>query len=183
MKRKWWVGLAALVILGAAVLCIVIANENTKWPQEGSTVWRDSKLKVDVSNIQEGYFYACTASKTNKRLKMRVIKGDVTLTYDLNNKGDMELFPLQLGSGNYKVCLFENISGKKYSQVGTINFRAQLTSEDVAFLYPNVFVNYTPESPAVAEADALCEGKTPKQAFDAVCAYMKNNYSLRSNCP
>ncbi len=174
-KWKMWRIPAVLLVLGTVLaVCAILADSTAKWPEAtGQTVWRDSKLKIDGSNLSEGYFMACTSSKTKKRLKMRVVKGDVTLTYDLNSDGDMEVFPLQLGSGNYSVKLYENVQGKSYSQVGTINLRVSLTREDGAFLYPNQYVNYSAGSPVVEEAETLCAGKTEKQAFDAVCAYMK----------
>ena len=174
VKRKIFCSVAVLAMAGIVfALCMVLANENARWPEEsGTTIYRDSRLKVDASHLDEGYFYAGISNKTSKKLKLRVIKGDTTLTYDLNGNGDMELFPLQLGSGSYKVCLYENTQKKSYSQAGTVFFRANLSQEDVCFLYPNVFVSYDQETEAVAEADKLCAGLTDKQAFDAVCKYM-----------
>ncbi len=178
MKRKALIGSIAVLVLAVMALaaCLVFASENAKWPSQGKDVVRDSKLKVDRSNIKEGYFYACSASKTSKKLKLRVVKGDTTLTYNLNGDCDMEVFPLQLGDGSYKVALYENISGKSYSSAGTVYLQVKLTNQNSPFVYPNQYVNYDESFELVDKADSLCKSMTERQAFDAVCKYMKTNY-------
>ena len=175
MKRKTLVGIMIFVSV-MFVLCLVLAGTKARWPEQGKNVVRDSKLKVDISNIKEGYFMACTTTKTTKKLKLRVVKGDQTLTYDLNGNGKMEVFPLQLGNGKYKVSLYENTSGKSYSSAGTANLNVKLTNENSPFLYPNQYVYYTKKSPVVEKADELCNGKNEKQAFDAIANYMKTTF-------
>lgn len=177
MKRKALiVGSVALVLIIALVVGIVFASANARWPQQGKDVVRDSKLKIDRTNIKEGYFYACTTSKTKKKLKLRVIKGNTTLTYDLNGEGEMEVFPLQLGDGNYKIALYENISGKSYSAAGTAYLQVKLADQLSPFVYPNQYVNYTEQSEVVGKADSLCENKNQREAFEDICAYMKSNF-------
>ena len=178
MKRKALIIFITVLVIALTVLtaCFVLASPNSKWPVQGKDIVRDSKLKVDRSNIAEGYFYACTASSTSKKLKLRVVKGDTTLTYDLNGNGDMEVFPLQLGDGNYKLALYENISGKSYSAAGTVYLQVRLNDPSVPFVYPNQYVNYTKTSDLVGKADELCLNKSQRQAFDAVCSYMKTNF-------
>lgn len=178
LKRKAFIRFTAALVFLLTVLAflIVLASATAKWPQQGKDVVKDSKLKVDRSNIQEGYFFACTANKTNKKLKLRVIKGDTTLTYDLNGQGNYEVFPLQLGDGNYKVSLYENISGKSYSAAGNVYLQVKLKDPVSPFLYPNQFVNYDESSDVIEKADSLCAGKTQSQIFDIVCNFMKTNF-------
>jgi Transglutaminase-like enzymes, putative cysteine proteases len=162
-------------LLTALALWAVFASEKTRWPEQGKDVVRDYSLKVDRSNIKDGYFYAWTCSKTHKKLKLRVIKDKTTLTYDLDNTGAMEVFPLQLGDGNYQISLYENVSRNSYSAAGTVYLRVRLDDPNSPFLYPNQYVNYSQDSEAITKADELCAGKTQKQAFDSVCSFMKSN--------
>ena len=161
-----------LAILGHGVL----AEREAKWPEApGNNVKNSEKLKVDCSNMSEGYFMA-SVKKSSKAMKLRVSYNGETLTYDLNNKGDKEVFPFNMGSGKYEITLWENVSGKKYSAAGKVTLNVKLKQEEGAFLYPNQYVNYTIKSEAVAMAKKLCEGKTDKQAFDAICNFMKTQF-------
>jgi transglutaminase-like putative cysteine protease len=105
-----------------------------------------------------------------------VTKGDETLTYDLNGEARFEIFPFQLGSGFYDISLYENVSGKKYAQAGNVALNVNLSREDVAFLYPNQYVNYNQLSAAVADAEKLCAGKSEKEIFDILCDYMRTSF-------
>ena len=42
--------------------------------------------------------------------------GDGIYTYDLNNEGEYEVFPLQLGNGIYECEVYKNVKGTKYSK-------------------------------------------------------------------
>ena len=154
-----------------------IASDLAKWPLEpGSQLQYSGKLRADMTNAKDGYFLAALTSASNHKMKMRVQKGDVTLTYDLNQKGDFEVFPLQLGSGHYDILLYENISGKKYSQAGYLGLDVTLTREDAAFYYPNQYVDYDLVSKAVAKADELCAGKSSLEIYEILCDFMKTSF-------
>lgn len=113
------------------------------WPQAtGENRKSSHSLVVDMSNAADGYVMA-KASQSNKKLKLRVVKDSTTLTYDLNNSGEYEVFPLQLGSGTYQFALFKNASGQRYSQDGKLNVKVTLNDENAPFLCPNQYVNYT----------------------------------------
>lgn len=119
---------------------------------------------------------AKAAKKGNKKLKLRVKCGDNTVTYDLDNSGAFETFPLQFGSGSYKLMLYKQVSGNKYSDEGSITLKAELANENSAFLCPNQYVNYTADSPAVLEAEKLCTGLgSDREKFKAICDYVKKS--------
>ena len=127
-----------LFLAGAALICLAIfagggaaAEGNAKWPESpGKEIKKSEKLKVDMSNASEGYFVASVQNKTKKALKLRVSFKGETLTYDLKNTGDTEVFPFQMGSGSYEITLWENVSGKKYAAAGKITVTVKLTREE-----------------------------------------------------
>ena len=170
-------------ILTGLVMAGIIAGASSfgsppRWPEStGETVYQDGKLSVDAGNISEGYFYAGVPEGCSHRLKLRVVKDDFTLTYDLNGEGVSEVFPLQLGSGDYEISLYENVAGKKYAQEGYVRLSAELSSEDVAFLYPNQYVNYTSDSPIVEKAAEICTSLGEKEAYEAVCEFMRSEFA------
>ena len=146
--------IAALVLMLACVTAWVASADGALWPAEpGGNVKKNGKLRVDVANTAEGYVQVSVKSKTSKKLKLRFKKGKETLTYDLNGKTDYEVFPLQLGDGKYEISLYENIKGKSYSAAGKISVSVKLNDPEGCFYYPNQYVNYTPETEAVAKAE------------------------------
>ena len=156
---------------------LAIASDLAKWPSEpGSQIQTSGKLRADLSNAKDGYFLAALTGPSNHKMKMRVQKGDVTLTYDMDQQGEFEVFPLQLGSGHYDILLYENVSGKKYSQAGYLGLDVTLSSEDAAFYYPNQYVDYDILSQAVAKADELSAGKSSLEIFEVLCDYMKTSF-------
>ena len=173
MRRLCTLFLLALLLAG---LLPAGAGADALWPAAGGNEQRSGKMKLDVSFLSEGYFLAAIQKPSNHRLKLRVVKDGETLTYDLNSNGDYEVFPLQLGNGDYEVSLYENVSGKKYSQEGRISLSVRTRLPGVCFLYPNQYVNYTQFSEAVAKAGELCAGKGPKEAYAIICDFMKNNF-------
>lgn len=173
--------IALSVLLGLVMfLCWNItapADSSTAvWPELRAATTSSGNLLVDGSGAADGYFYAACATATNHRLKMRVVKDGTTLTYDLNQNREYELFPLQLGDGYYEVTLYENVSGKKYAQKGAVGLWVTLNRQDAAFLVPSQYLAYTKESGAVIESDSLCAGMSEKEAYDAICRYMSTSF-------
>lgn len=163
------------------ILCAAVAYgliENAIWPDiTGEQILSDGNLTIDISHIDLGYI-AAKSAQTDKRLKMRVEKEGYTLTYDLNNEGNYEIFPLQLGNGTYTFTLYQNASGNKYAQAGSLHTEVTCINDYVCFLIPNQYVNYTPDSPAVQISDELCQNLTQEEdKFQAVQNYIQENYT------
>ncbi|MBQ9300785.1 MAG: hypothetical protein IJ214_09760 [Clostridia bacterium] len=176
MKATLRLFLAVALLAVTLLLCGTALADNTVWPATGQDVKKNGKMKLDVSYTSNGYFMAAVQSKNKHKLKLRVVKSGETLTYDLNGNGDYEVFPLQLGNGKYEISLYENVSGKKYSQEGKVTISVSLKASTIPFLGPNQYVNYTRASEAVAKAADICAGKSGKEAFDAVCGFMKSGF-------
>ncbi len=171
-----WLAVAAL----ACCLFLMIReawSEETLWPGDpGKSIESDGKLLVDTGYVSDGYFWAAVRDTNKHRLKLRVIKGDQTLTYDLNGDAEYECFPLQLGSGDYEISLYENVSGKKYAGSGKLTIYAGMENEDSCFLIPNQYVHYTPSSEAVLESETRCAGMSAAETYTSVCDFMTGSF-------
>ena len=133
--RRSWVRALGLVLVGICLACGAWALlEGVIWPEEGDRVSSDGSLTMDYSHASQGYVLARASS--SKRLKLRVSKGDTTLTYDLNGEGEYEVFPLQLGDGKYSWTLYENVTGNSYAQAGGMSFSVELEDANAPFLCP-----------------------------------------------
>lgn len=143
----------------------------------GTVVYQSNGTTIDASHADQGYIMV-RQDPTSKPLKMRVSFGKYTLTYDLNSEGEFEVFPLQLGSGSYKVQVFAQAKGKKFSNVSSTKFDATLESDLTPYLYPNQYVNFTAESPLILKADELCAGlSTDAEKVDAIIGFVTGNMS------
>ncbi|MDD6050430.1 MAG: transglutaminase-like domain-containing protein [Clostridiales bacterium] len=162
--------LTGMVIAGAALAAV--------WPENsGERIIRVGNLTVDASHADQGYIMA-RAKAYSKKLKVRISQGDETYTYDLNNKGEYEVFPLQMGSGSYRITLYQNVSSNRYSKESEGSFSVSLSEEYAAFLCPNQYVNYTQDSPAVKMSMELCANlTTDAQKVEAVQDFMTHGFA------
>lgn len=141
----------------------------------GDDVFSSGDAKVDYSNASQGYIMA-QYKGSNDKVKLQLETGDTTYSYDLSTSGDWEAFPLSMGSGDYTVGIFENISGEQYKQVFKESFSAELKNEFEPFLHPNQYVNYTEKTKAVSLSEDICKGsKTDLGAVEKMYEYVVDN--------
>ena len=70
--------------------------------KSGVTVLSNTKAAVDASNLSEGFVMVKYTGKKNVRIKVQITKtGGTTYTYNLNNAGNYETFPLTERDGTY----------------------------------------------------------------------------------
>ena len=122
----------------------------------GTDIYTGGGATVDVTNCAEGY--VTVACRSASRIKVQVTKsGGTTYTYNLNNGGAYEVFPLTGGDGTYKIGVYENVTGDKYAEAVSANISVTLRSQALPFLYPNQYVNFSANSNAVAKGQALAQ--------------------------
>ena len=155
--------LAIVVAVGVAIPLLAQAGviPQKEAVQSGVTVYKNSKATVDASNLPLGFVSVSYTGGKDVRIKVQITKtGGTTYTYNLNNKGTAETFPLTEGDGKYTVKVFENTRGTKYAQAYSCSLDLKLTSEFSPFLYSNQYVNFSDDSRVVAKAAELTEGLT-----------------------
>ena len=178
-NRLFRTGAPVLLVLWL-FLCMTAqaSSMDAVWPESsGIDVRTDGKLVVDDSNMDKGYVMVRTAEPSSHALKVTVSRDSWQLIYDLNSEGEYEVFPLQQGSGQYEIALFENVKGKKFSSEGKVVLDAQMTDENAAFLVPNQYVDYELWTSAVQKSDEICAGMSPEQALEAVESFISSEFS------
>lgn len=136
-----------IFILAAQPLCVSASGQ----------VKENEDAVIDYSDAESGNVTVNYTGKSDKRLKVQVAAPGVTYTYDLP-AGDATTFPLSEGDGNYKVTVFENVSGKKYATVLSASFKVKLSSEVVPFLGSNQYVDYEDAQSTLSKAAELVKG-------------------------
>lgn len=135
----------------------------------------NSEVLVDTSRASKGFFGVhCTA---DAKIKVQVFKDDETYTYDLVNGKD-QIYPFQLGNGDYTIKIMKNIVDTKYSELYATSVSVSLENEFEPFLRPNQYTEYTKESDCVKKAGELAEKAADANEFitnvyDYVCKNVK----------
>ena len=170
--------LLILTLVWCACCFAAVLMYTAVWPEQtGEEIVIKNDAEIDSSNVDDGYFMAMHESCSSS-LKLRVAKDDIIYTYDLNNDGEYEVFPLQMGNGKYTCSIFKHVEGNKYSKAAEVTLNVELVHEYVPYLVSSQYVYYTPEFKAVEEAALLCEGmETDLEIYDAVVNYMKENFT------
>ena len=176
LKNKKLIGL----ILCAAMLCGTVSPAFAAvlpTVASGTVVQSTAKAKIDVSNAKDGYIMAAYTASTQKRVKVRVTGPDKSVyTYDLNNQGNYEVFPLSAGEGQYSIGVYENTTGNKYSLACSTTVNVMLTDSFAPFLRASQYVNFNENSAAVKQAEALTKDlKTDLEKITAVYNYVVTN--------
>lgn len=104
-------------------------------------------------------------------LKLTVPAGN-TYTYFID-PGETAVIPFTEGNGTYLASCYQQLSGSQYSALYSYPLEVALENEFYPFLFPNQYVNFTPESEAVAIASELSAQKASDlEILDAVYQYV-----------
>ena len=134
---------------------------------------------IDASNTADGYVMIKYTGTSTAKLKV-IITGESkeNYTYNLNNKGDFEVFPLSDGNGEYKIGVYQNVSGNKYSTLFSKAIKVELKDEFAPFLLPNQYVNYSEDSEVVKKAAELTKDcKTDLEKIEKVYKFVVDNFT------
>ena len=193
-KHRLLSGLLALLVLAAATATILGASHaaaNQKpatlpvkaEPRTGITVYQNAKASVDASNLSEGYVMVRYTGGKQVRIKVLITgENGVTYTYNLNNTGVAETFPLTEGNGRYSIKVYENTTGTKYALAFSTQVDMTLRNAFLPYLYPNQYVNYTADCATVKKAAELTAGKTSDlDKISAVYYFVTDNFTYDYN--
>lgn len=121
----------------------------------GEATYGNDKVIYDASHTDQGYIMV-KYTGTNPTVRLRIAgPTGLTYTYVLNVGEDFKTFPLTEGNGDYQVTLYENVSGTKYGIAFVEHISATLQDEFLPYLYPNQYVDFTPDSSIIEEAKKL----------------------------
>lgn len=150
------------------------AFQDAAFNSEKATVYSD--CQADFSAMADGYL-AITA-KSDRRLKFRIICGDIIYTYNLSGEGTPEILPLTMGNGSYTFELLENVEGNKYTCIWEESREVTLKDEFQPFLRPSLMVPYQENSDCVVQAKKLA-GKcdTDAEVASAIYKYIEKHIS------
>ena len=144
---------------------------------EGDDILGNEKISINISNASEGYIAVSYLGDSSIGKLQLTGNGQVTYTYDLIS-GENEVIPLTAGSGTYVATVYENIDANQYATIFAADFTVDITNTYGPFLYPNMYVNFNPDSEVVALAAILAKGSTSDlEVVSRVYQYVIDNIS------
>lgn len=114
---------------------------------------------LDTTGLEKGMISVTYKVKAKVKTKLMITKGKESYTYNLLPEKKAEHFPLQLGNGEYKIYILENVSGNSYKQMEEQAVTLKLKDDKVIYLNSIQNVDWTSSSQAIVKAAELAQGK------------------------
>ncbi len=127
-----------------------------------------SNQLVDTTCAQQGLVVVNYAGE--RKGKLRIEKDSTQYTYDLfAGSTESVAFPLQLGSGQYTIKVYEHIEGKRYRVAQQEQLQANITQPLNVYLHNIQLINWQANDAPIAKAAQLVQGKaTAEQKLAAI---------------
>ena len=141
----------------------------------GTDTLGQSPLVLDISNVSQGYLTAESEDNgTAKNIQLTSEDGTV-YSYFLKS-GEKAVLPFTSGSGTYQISCYEQINGSQYAALFAQTLEISLENEFLPFLYPNQYVNFSPESKASKLAlSIVSEDTSDIDALQAIYNYVTSH--------
>ena len=134
-----------------------------------------SPLTLDISNADQGYLTAISDSDSQKMNVQLTSENEAVYSYFVS-PGKSAVIPFSSGSSNYQVSCYQQIDGSRYAALFADTLEVSLENEFLPFLYPNQYVNFTPDSASSKLAlSIISEDASDVDALQAVYNYVVQN--------
>lgn len=138
-----------------------------------TTLAKSAPPTIDKSQLDRGIVSVNYEAGDKSNYIIRITKGMKTYDYPLVPNGK---YSLQMGNGNYKIFIGEQVTGKTYKAVASEDIKLDLKDTKIAFLQSTYMINWHSQTKAVAKANELTKQlKTDREKLDAVYDYIVNN--------
>ena len=132
---------------------------------------------VDTQLAASGLVNAVYEGNGLARIRLMVQKDGIRMFYDLRDDGEYESFPLQMGSGKYRVAILENIEGTRYRFVYSTYIDVQIEDENSVYLNSVQNINWNDTMVAIEKAAELTEGlESDTDKINVLYNFMVDNF-------
>ena len=141
-----------------------------------------SPLVLDISDTDQGYLTAVSDS-TDQMMNVQLTAEDGVVYSYFISPGDSAVIPFSSGSGTYQVSCYQQISDSQYAALYADTLEIKLANEFLPFLYPNQYVNFTPDSEASKLALSMVSEDTSdidalQTIYNYVVSHVTYDYDL-----
>ena len=141
-----------------------------------------SPLVLDISDTDQGYLTAVSDS-TDQMMNVQLTAEDGVVYSYFISPGDSAVIPFSSGSSTYQVSCYQQISDSQYAALYADTLEIKLANEFLPFLYPNQYVNFTPDSEASKLALSMVSEDTSdidalQTIYNYVVSHVTYDYDL-----
>ncbi len=141
-----------------------------------------SPLVLDISDTDQGYLTAVSDS-TDQMMNVQLTAEDGVVYSYFISPGESAVIPFSSGSGTYQVSCYQQISDSQYAALYADTLEIKLANEFLPFLYPNQYVNFTPDSEASKLALSMVSEDTSdidalQTIYNYVVSHVTYDYDL-----
>lgn len=141
-----------------------------------------SPLVLDISDTDQGYLTAVSDS-TDQMMNVQLTAEDGVIYSYFISPGESAVIPFSSGSSTYQVSCYQQISDSQYAALYADTLEIKLANEFLPFLYPNQYVNFTPDSEASKLALSMVSEDTSdidalQTIYNYVVSHVTYDYDL-----
>ena len=141
-----------------------------------------SPLVLDISDTDQGYLTAVSDS-TDQMMNVQLTAEDGVVYSYFISPGESAVIPFPSGSSTYQVSCYQQISDSQYAALYADTLEIKLANEFLPFLYPNQYVNFTPDSEASKLALSMVSEDTSdidalQTIYNYVVSHVTYDYDL-----
>ena len=141
-----------------------------------------SPLVLDISDTDQGYLTAVSDS-TDQMMNVQLTAEDGVVYSYFISPGESAVIPFSSGSSTYQVSCYQQISDSQYTALYADTLEIKLANEFLPFLYPNQYVNFTPDSEASKLALSMVSEDTSdidalQTIYNYVVSHVTYDYDL-----
>lgn len=141
-----------------------------------------SPLVLDISDTDQGYLTAVSDS-TDQMMNVQLTAEDRVVYSYFISPGESAVIPFSSGSSTYQVSCYQQISDSQYAALYADTLEIKLANEFLPFLYPNQYVNFTPDSEASKLALSMVSEDTSdidalQTIYNYVVSHVTYDYDL-----
>jgi len=134
-----------------------------------TVLFADSTVEFDKSNLSKGIVSIKYFSTENIKTKVQIQYNDFKYTYNIKSSSSFVNFPLQLGNGTYKIGVYEQVEGTKYTPLVVETIDLKLDDSSKVFLTSIQLINWSEKMNTVNVAKELTKNKTTELEKIEVC--------------
>lgn len=118
-------------------------------------------VTLDISNKEQGYMTA-QADASAARINVQMTGPDGIVYSYFIDSSESAVIPFTGGEGSYQILCYQQINGDMFAAVFSDTVEVTFDNIFLPFLYPNQYVNFTPET----EACVLAQTMMPEDTRD-----------------
>lgn len=131
---------------------------------------------VQISVLTSGAVKVSYQSSSNAAVKLLIEKDGRKYSYNIQHNGTDEVFPLQLGNGDYAVSVMKQVEGNKYRRIYSETVQLSMKDGKQVYLNSIQIIKWDRTKQAVRLAQKLTKGlKTDQEKVKTIYNYIVKN--------